>query len=424
MRTYRSSSRAQMRAFDRLMAARSRRFPPAVLRTAARIVEDVRRRGDAAVVAAVRRYDGVRLVTRGLRVPPARIRAAWQALPAADRRALRASWDRILAYHRRQVPRGYRVRTGLGSFTHVIRPLGRVAIHIPAGAAPLVSTLLMCAGAARAAGVRDLVLVSPPRGGQVHPAILAAAWLAGIREAYNAGGAQGVAALALGTGTIRAADRVVGPGNLWSQAARWITQGAGLDGPSEIAVLADATARAEAVAADLVAQAEHAGDNPAVLVTPSHTLAAAVAMEVGRQLRTLPRAAVARTSFRRFGATVLVRSLLEGLSVCERFAPEHLAIVARGADRLARRARCAGTVLIGASSPVAAADYGVGPNHVLPTAGTARYASGLGVKDFLKFVNLTRLSARGLKAAGPGLARIARMEGLEGHARSLEINRG
>ncbi|MEK7767928.1 MAG: histidinol dehydrogenase, partial [bacterium] len=237
-------------------------MPRAVLRTAERIVDDVRRHGDAALFRAIRRYDGVRLTPRTLRVRPGAMRAAWGRLREAERRALRRSWANILGFQRRQSGGAFVQRSGSGTFRFVVRPLERVGLHVPAASGPLVSTLLMCAGAARAAGVRDLALMSPPgdRGG-IHPAVLAGAWLAGIREAYAMGGAQGVAAMVYGTRTVRPVDKVLGPGNAWTQAAMILAQGSGrLDGPSEIVVLADGTAPAAGVAPALIPQAEHPGD--------------------------------------------------------------------------------------------------------------------------------------------------------------------
>jgi histidinol dehydrogenase len=426
MRIYRSWIKTDTRALDAMLAGRRAGFDAGVIRKTADIVESVRRRGDAALLAATARYDGVRLTARTLRVPEVEFRRAWAGLDREKRAAMRLAWGNILAFHKRQKFRGYVLRRGYGVLRQVVRPLDRVGIHISAAAAPLVSTLLMCAGAARAAGVGRIVLVSPPRyGGSIAPAILAAARLAGITEAYRAGGAQAVAALVCGTATIPAVDKVVGPGNVFTQAAKMLTQGSGgLEGASEIVILADETALPAGVAADVLAQAEHTGDNPVILVTQSRALVLGVLAEVNRQIRGLPRARFAAESLSRYGGIVLVRSLKEGMTFAERFAPEHLAIAARGALGLALRVRRAGTVLVGGASPVAAADYGAGPNHVLPTAGTARFDSGLGVKDFVKSVNITALTDRGLARLGPKLAVLARMEGLEGHARSMEMKRG
>jgi len=422
---YRTWIPAEAKALDQMNRARQLRFPPGVMRDSERAVEAVRRDGDAGIIRIVRKYDRVALTPRTLRVTPSAIAAAWRGLVAADRKALAVSWKNILAFHRKQAPKGYVLNAAHGKLRQAVVPLERVGIHIPAASGPLVSTLLMCAGAARAAGVKELVLISPPKGGAIHPVILAGAHVAGITEAYNAGGPAGIAALVFGTRTIRRVDKVVGPGNLYSQAAKLLTQGGGgLEGPSEIVVLADDSAPPSVIAADLVAQAEHAGDNLCVLVTPSRGLVLRVLEEVLRQMQSLPRSKQAATSLSDLGVVVLVKTMREGLAWANRFAPEHLEIVARGADALARGVRHAGTVLVGPASPVAAADYGVGPNHVLPTSGTARYASGLGVKDFVKTMNVTRLSAQGLRRLAPSLARIARLEGLEGHARSMEMNRG
>ncbi len=425
MRIYRSWIPADYAKLAELQRRRQLRFPREAVRRAESIVELVRRGGDVALIKATARFDRVRLTRRRLRVPRREFRAAWRSLSIAQRRAMRRAWRNILAFHAKQRARGYTLEMPYGTLRQMVRPLHRVGIHIPARTDPLVSTLLMCAGAARVAGVRELVLISPPRfSGTIARVILAGAYLAGIDEAYPVGGAQGVAALSFGTKSIPAVDKVVGPGNVYTQAAKMLTQGGGsLEGPSEILVLADGTASPAAVAADLIAQAEHTGDNWAVLVTPSKRLVLGVLEEIKRQLRDLDRAVVAAASLSQCGAMVLVRSMKEGLDMANLFAPEHLEIVARDGRRLVDGVRNAGTVLLGGASPVAAADYGAGPNHVLPTAGTARFASGLGVRDFMKLTNVTALSPKGLKSLAPDLAVLARMEGLEGHARSMEMNR-
>lgn len=408
-----------------MLARREGKFPADVLRSVQRIVNDVRTKGDAAVFRITARWDKIRLTPSSLRVGAAEFDRAWGRLPAVQKTALRRAWKDILAFHRKQVPAGYSVKTRNGAFRHRIVPLSRVGILVPAASAPLVSTLLMCAGAARAAGVKELVLASSPRSkGRIHPVILAAARLAGIREGYCAGGAAGVAMLAYGTKTVPAVDKVVGPGNIWGQVAKWMIYGTGLEGPSEIVVLADASASAAAVGADLIAQAEHTGSEWVSLITPSVALASSVGAEVRAQTLFQPRSFEIRRSLERGGSILLVRNVREGLVWAERIAPEHLSVACRGADAVAARVRHAGTVLVGSHSPVAAADYGVGPNHVLPTAGTARYASGLGVKDFVRHLNVTRLSPSGLKRLSGSLAALARMEGLEAHAWSVEMNRG
>lgn len=418
-----TSRPADRAALARLCADRMAGIPREALLDVLRITGEVRRGGDRALARFTRRFDGVVLPRGGLKVRPAALKAAWKSLPPADRGAIRTAWRNIYSYHRRQVPRGYALRTSYGRLAHTVHPLSRVGIHVPAGSAPLVSSFLMCAAAARAAGVRELVLISAPRGGRIAAPILAGAWLAGVREAYAVGGAHGVAALAYGTETVRRVDKVVGPGNIWTQLAKVVLQGGGLEGASEILVVADDSASPGAVAADLLAQAEHAGDNPVLLATPSRRLVLTVLSEVSRRLKGLPRRRTAAISLSAFGALVLTRSVKEALEFAESYAPEHLSINARGAARLARRVRNAGTVLVGAASAVAAADYGAGPNHVLPTSGTARYASGLGVRDFIRTMNVTQLTSGGLRRLAPALARLARMEGLEGHALSVEMER-
>lgn len=426
MRLFHSWIRKEMLAFAALERERQIGFPLEIVRRTSRVVEAVRRDGDAALVRFTARFDGVKLSRGRIRVPRRAFRAAWRALAPEQRRALAVAWRNIVAFHSRQRPRGYGMRTRYGILRQVIRPLDRVGIHVSAMAAPLVSSLLMCAGAARAAGVKGIALASPPRyGGGIAVPVLAGAYVAGIDEGYAVGGAQGVAALALGTRTVPAVDKVVGPGNLYVQAAKMLTQGGtGLEGPSEILVLADDSAPAAGIAADLIAQGEHTGDNWVVLVSPSKRLVLSVLEEVRLQLRGLPRAGLAASSLIDKGAIVMVRSLQEGLDIANRFAPEHLEIVCRNAKGLVAEVRSAGTILVGGASPVAAADYGVGPNHVLPTAGTARFASGLGVKDFVKTVNVTELTSKGLRAVARDLAELARMEGLEGHARSMLLDRG
>lgn len=426
MRLFQMSRPADRKAFDAYCKARETRFPPAVIAKVSSIVSAVRKRGDSALVEYTRRYDGVRLSVSGMRVGKSGLRVAWDRLPARDKAAMRAAWSNILRFHLAQRPRGVRLRTGHGILRQVPVPIESVGIHVPAGRAPLVSTFLMVAGAARAAGVPRLAMFSAPRTmGRIAPAILAAAHLVGIDEVYSIGGAQGVAALVYGTRTVRPVDRVAGPGNAWVQCAKWLTQaGAGCEGASELLVLADRTAPARAVAADLLAQAEHTGNEYAVLVTDSPGFAARVRTELALQMRGFPRAREAGASLSRRGAVVLVRNMDEGARVANRFGAEHLEVICRGAGKVARKAMKSGCVLVGAHTPTAVEDYGAGPNHVLPTSGTSRYASGLGTRDFVRMVNVTAMTKRGLRMLAPHMARLARMEGLEAHARSVEVDRG
>lgn len=426
MRLYRTSKKSDVRKLKAFIKSfQDNRFPPQVVRKVGRITGAVRRRGDAALISATRLFDGVRLSKKGLRVPASAMRAAWNSLGGREKQAMKTAWKNILAFHEKQMPRAAAFRGAGGVSGWVVRPIERVGIHVPGGAAPLVSTLLMLAGPARVAGVRSLVMISPPRSkGTIASPVLAAAWLTGIREVYRVGGAQGVAALVYGTQTIPAVDKVLGPGNIYVQAAKWITQGGGgLEGPSELVVLADEKASASGVASDLIAQAEHTGNELVVLITTSPKLVCRVLNELRRQLSGFPRARQAADSLLKYGTVVLARSVSEGAEIANLFAAEHLEIATGNPHRALKMIRNAGTILLGNYSPVAAEDYAVGPNHILPTAGTARHSSGLGVRDFVRVINVSSLTRKGLGRLKDSVATLARMEGLEGHARSVEVRR-
>jgi len=426
MRIFRYGIPADARAFESYCRSREDRFSPEITRLVSGIVSAVRRQGDRALLGFTRRFDGVAMKPSSIRVDPRDMAAAWREIPRADRQAMQAAWKNILRFHLAQRQKPVTVRVPYGVLRQVPVPIERVGVHVPAGKAPLVSTFLMVAGAARAAGVSDLVMFSPPRSkGKVAAPILAAAHMAGIREAYAVGGAQGVAAMVYGTRTVRPVDRVAGPGNVYVQAAKWLTQaGAGCEGASELLILADRTAPPRAVAADLLAQAEHSGNEYAVLVTDSRALVEAVLRELRGMMPGFSRARQAADSLSRRGAIVLVRNMVEGAAVANRFGAEHLEVICRGAERIVPRAMKAGCILVGPYTPTAVEDYAAGPNHVLPTAGTSRYASGLGTRDFVRMVNITKITRKGLDQIGPVAARLARMEGLEGHARSVEVERG
>jgi histidinol dehydrogenase len=426
MRIFRYSVPKEARAFEAYCQSREERFPPAVIAKVSGIVSAVKKGGDRALLGFTRRFDGVSMKASSLRVPVREMASAWKATPKADRQAMKTAWDNITRFHRAQLQLPVTVRVPYGVLRQVPVPIERVGVHVPAGRAPLVSTFLMVAGAARAAGVRDVVMFSPPRfKGKMAAPILAAGYMAGIREAYAVGGAQGVAAMVYGTKSVRPVDRVAGPGNVFVQAAKWLTQaGAGCEGASELLVLADRTAPPRAVAADLLAQAEHTGNEYAVLVTDSRALVEAVLREVRGMMHDYSRARQAADSLSKRGVIVLVKDMLEGAVVSNRFGAEHLEVICRRAERIVPRVMKAGCVLVGPFTPTAVEDYAAGPNHVLPTAGTSRYASGLGTRDFVRMVNVTQITRKGLDKIGPVAARLARMEGLEGHARSVEVERG
>ncbi len=393
----------------------------------ARIVEAVRREGDRALIRFTARFDGVRLSPRTLRLPASLVRErAARAAPEVVS-ALRAMARRVERFHRRQRRDGFRLRLPDGSFMEeLVRPVPSAGLYVPGGAGAYPSSVLMNAIPARVAGVPRLVVATPPRALEESPALAAALVVVGLEgSVYRVGGAQAVAALAYGTATIPAVCKIVGPGNAWVAAAkrrvRRVVETDQEAGPSEVVVLADDSADPALVAADLLAQAEHgSGSEMVALVTPSRALARAVARRVRDGLSTVANAAAARRALGGRGAVVLVRDLEEGVQAVNALAPEHAELMARGGLARARRIT-AGAVFVGRWSPVAAGDYGIGPNHVLPTGGSARTRSPLGVADFQRRQSLVRLTRAGLWAVAPGMAAVARAEGFRGHARSLLV---
>jgi histidinol dehydrogenase len=398
--------------------------PDVVARVSA-IVDEVRRRGDAALLDFTKRFDGVELRPEELRVSDAEWAAA--TVPGSLRAALVEAARRIEAFHRHQLPRSWWVRDEHGSLLgQQVTPLDRVGCYVPGGTAAYPSTVLMNLMPARVAGVRELVVVSPPDGdGRVPAAVLVAARLAGATEVYRIGGAQAVAALAYGTATLPAVDKIVGPGNLYVALAKRLVFGdVGIDlvaGPSEVVVVADRTAEAAHVAADLLAQAEHDPMARAVCLTDDAALGARVVAAVGRQCPALPRAAIAEAALRSHGAVVVTRDLGEALLIANRLAPEHLELAVADPFAWLPAVRHAGAIFLGVHTPEVVGDYLAGPNHVLPTAATARFASGLSVEDFVKRSSLIHYTPAGLRAAWPYLAALAEAEGLHGHGAAARI---
>ncbi len=396
------------------------------------IVTTVRDKGDAALLDFTERFDGVSLTARELAVTAGELAAAESAVGVTTMRALRYAAERIERFHRENAPRSWRMTDALGSrLGQEVRPLDRVAVYVPGGRAAYPSTVLMTVIPARVAGVPEIVLVSPPSADKsLNPAVLAAARVAGVTEAYRIGGAQAVAALAYGTETVRRVDKIVGPGNIYVALAKSRVFGdVGIDmiaGPSEVVVVADASADPEWVAADLLAQAEHDPMARAVLLTPSRALVDAVAAAAERQLAALPRREIAGTALRSHGAFVLTRSLEEAVEVANLLAPEHLELQVADPDALLAQVRNAGAVFLGRYTPEVVGDYVAGPNHVLPTGGTARFASALGTEDFVKRLSVIQYAPAGLRDAGPHVAELARVEGLDGHgaAAAMRIESG
>jgi histidinol dehydrogenase len=394
------------------------------------IVADVTARADAALIELTNKFDRAALTPATLRVSAPEIEAATAQCDAKALAALRLAHARIEAYHRRQLPQDQRFVDAIGvELGYRWTPIAAVGLYVPGGTAAYPSSVLMNAVPAKVAGVGRLVMVVPAPDGKLNPLVLAAAALAGVDEIYRVGGAQAVAALAHGTQTIAPVDKIVGPGNAYVAAAkRQVFGKVGIDmiaGPSEVLILADRTANPEWIAADLLAQAEHDTAAQSILITDDPALADAVEKAVAGQLKTLPRAATATASWNEFGAVMLVRDLTEALPLVDRIAPEHLEIMAEGAEALADKVRNTGAIFIGAHTPEAIGDYVAGSNHVLPTARSARFSSGLGVLDFMKRTSILKCGAEQLAELGPAAIALGEAEGLGAHARSvaLRLNR-
>jgi histidinol dehydrogenase len=390
------------------------------------ILADVAARGDPALIALTQKYDRVELDAASLKITPSEIEIAYAA---CDRRALDAlalARDRIEAYHRRQLPRDERFTDELGvELGHRWTAIEAVGLYVPGGTAAYPSSVLMNAVPAKVAGVPRIVMVVPAPEGKLVPLVLAAARLAGIDEVYRVGGAQAVAALAYGTATIKAVAKIVGPGNAYVAAAKRLVFGrVGIDmiaGPSEVLILADATGQADWIAADLLAQAEHDASAQSILITDDPALAARVEEALAAQLKSLPRSLVAAASWRDFGAIILVGALDDAVPLVDAIAPEHLEIATRDPERLAGRIRNAGAIFLGPHTPEAIGDYVGGSNHVLPTARSARFSSGLGVLDFMKRTSILRCGPDQLRALGPAAIALGEAEGLDAHARSVAM---
>jgi histidinol dehydrogenase len=390
------------------------------------ILADVAARGDAALIELTRKHDRVELDAAGLKVTADEIEIAYAA---CDRRALDAlsfARDRIEAYHRRQLPKDDRFTDALGvELGHRWTAIEAVGLYVPGGTAAYPSSVLMNAVPARVAGVPRIVMVVPAPEGKLNPLVLAAARLAGIHELYRVGGAQAVAALAYGTATIQPVAKIVGPGNAYVAAAKRLVFGrVGIDmiaGPSEVLILADATAHPDWIAADLLAQAEHDASAQSILITDDPELAERVEAALAAQLTTLPRGAVAAASWRDFGAIMLVASLDDAVPLVDAIAPEHLEIATADPERLAGKIRNAGAIFLGPHTPEAIGDYVGGSNHVLPTARSARFSSGLGVLDFMKRTSILKCGPDQLRALGPTAIVLGEAEGLDAHARSVAM---
>jgi histidinol dehydrogenase len=404
--------------------------PREVSDAVASILGDVRARGDAAVAEYSEKFDGARLAPGAFRIGQNEIDAAARGLPAADRRALSAAHRAIADFNRRGLPRGWTARNPHGARVgEKFDPIRRVGLYIPGGQVPLVSTVLMTATLARIAGCPQIAAFTPPdAAGGVAPGILAALRLAGVSEVYRIGGAQAIAAMAFGTATIPAVDKIFGPGNAYvSEAKRQVFGRVGIDsiaGPSELMVIADRTARADFAAADLLAQAEHgSGREKIFLVAMARGVAEAIGTEIRAQMGGLARSEKIQRVLDDGFLTIEVATIAQAAEVANYVAPEHLELLVgrRAADRLERAVTTAGAIMIGNETPTALGDFVAGPSHVLPTGRAGRFLGGLRVADFLRRTSLIRYDRAGIARAEPVVARFAAMEKLDAHGKSVSL---
>jgi histidinol dehydrogenase len=397
-----------------------------VLESVAEIIEDVKKRGDKALIEYTEKFDGISLEPSTLEIDSDEIENAVNSLDPEDLDLLRLSAGRIEKFHKKQSLRSwsYTDEEGVG-LGQEIRPLDRVGIYAPGGRALYPSTVLMAAIPAKVAGVGEIILATPSTGGRVHPLILAAAKLGGVERIFRIGGAQAIAALAYGTESVPLVDKIVGPGNIYVAAAKRMVFGkVGIDmiaGPSEILIISDGTSRPDIAAADLLSQAEHDELASAVLVTPSEDFAREVASEVDLQLKVLERSAIAQKSVENYGAVIVTADMDEAVKIANMIAPEHLELMVKNPESVLEKIKNAGAVFMGYYTPEALGDYIAGPNHILPTGGTARFSSPLGVYDFVKRMSVVSFSEKSLRRYGGETARFADIEGLRAHGQSIMV---
>ena len=389
------------------------------------ILQDVHKRGDRALMALTKKLDKVTLPSHKLGATEVEMAQALKSLSAPTRKALRAAAQRIRRFHRKQRQSSWTYRDDLGvTLGQKIAPLERVGVYVPGGTAAYPSSVLMNVVPAKVAGVKEVILVSPPSPEGDNPALLAAAHIAGADAFFRVGGAQAVAALAYGTQTIPRVDKIVGPGNIYVATAKRLVFGrVDIDmiaGPSEILVIADHTAKPAYIAADMLSQAEHDTLAAPLCLTTSRQMGQAVIRELTQQLAQLPRRAIASAALRRFGAVIIARSRSEVVTLANAIAPEHLELAVKNPRAWIKDIHNTGAIFLGHLSTESFGDYMAGPNHVLPTGGTARFSSPLGVYDFLKRTSVIQASSQALSTLGPDVMRLAELEGLEAHARAVQ----
>ena len=401
-------------------------FSAELLATVADIISEVATKGDEALFDYTAKFDGHQLMATTVEVTDKERNDALALVAAEDLEVIKLAARRIEDYHRHQITQGYMVSSEAGvELGQIVLPLQRVGIYAPGGKAFYPSTLLMAAIPARIAGVKEIIVVSPSRDGRLNPLIAAAAEVCGVRRIFKIGGAQAIAALAYGTKSIPRVDKIVGPGNAYVAAAKKLVFGqVAIDmiaGPSEVVIIADKSANASFVAADMLAQAEHDEMAAAVLLTPLADLARDVSMQIDRQLNGLPRKKIMEESLDNYGAIIITEDIAQAVELANQFAPEHLELMVENPSEILKQVRSAGSVFLGSFTPEALGDYIAGANHILPTQGTARFSSPLGVYDFYKRMSVLSFSEEAFGRLSQQTAHFAKIEGLEAHANSVIV---
>ena len=419
---------AERQGFLDHLAARSVALDADLMKTVASIIDDVRAHGDQALISYTALFDKIELTQSELRISADQLRRFAEGVDERVVVALREAIRNVRAFHERQVEESWTINPAEGvQLGQRITPLERVGLYVPGGTAAYPSSVVMNVVPAQVAGVERIVVTTPPQTLSQNPALAAALLELNVTEVYAVGGAQAIAALAFATETIPRVDKITGPGNKYVAAAKKLVFGVvGIDsiaGPTEVVIVADETARADFIAADLLAQAEHGEDASAILITASESLAREVAREVERQAESLPRREIVVSSLKEYGAVILVETLAEACALVNELAPEHVELLTSDDEAVASQVRHAGAIFFGAYTPEAVGDYLAGPNHVLPTGKTARFSSALGVYDFVKRTSLLRYSEGAFASVAENVAVLAECEGLEGHARSALIRK-
>ena len=424
MKIIKSNSRNFSKQLEQL-AGRLALQDPKVEKTVQAILRDVQKSGDRAVIKYTRKFDHLSLTPDTLKVNPEQIQEAYRQADPEVVESLKLAARRISEFHERQKTKSWSYQDNGATLGQRVYPLERAGLYVPGGKAAYPSSVLMNAIPAKVAGVEQMIMCSPTPGGNMNPYVLIAADLVGIRDIYRIGGVQAIGAMAFGTKTLPKVDKIVGPGNQYvTTAKRWVYGWVDIDlvaGPSEILVIADETTNPVHLAADLLSQAEHDEEAWTILVTPSSALVRAVVPEITQQLKQLPRRTIVQKSLKAHGLIIMTRDLKESVAISNRIAPEHLELAVRDPDALLSEVKHAGSIFLGHQTPQALGDYLAGPNHVLPTGGTARFFSPLSVDDFVKKSSIIAYTREALERVQGPLTKIARVEGLEAHARAVEM---